>query len=330
MSLKESKINKYCWIFIWNKKKRKEFRNNNLIIPNHYGVNYIYPEEYGNEIILNVLNENKPTFITRFGATELSIIRFFYNNIKNYNMTFPDNLKEQIKKASGFFSPTDEYLTRFCCESINMIKNIDVIGVWNFKDDLEEKLLHKYNQNAKLVSISSIGDLIWKFDSPWTQYLKNKKVLVIHPFEKTIIQQYQKRELLFKNPLTLPEFKLKTIKAVQGICGSEETKKYENWFKALNSMYQKIDQTDFDIALIGAGAYGMFLANYIKHKGKQAIHVGGALQLLFGIKGSRWTKEYTGNFSQNFVNEHWTYPLKEDTPSNIKELTKYEKSTCYW
>ena len=53
-------------------------------------------------------------------------------------------------------------------------------------------------------------------------------------------------------------------------------------------MKAQIDKEDFDICLIGAGAYGFPLAAYVKRKGKKAVHLGGALQLLFGIKGSRW------------------------------------------
>ena len=36
----------------------------------------------------------------------------------------------------------------------------------------------------------------------------------------------------------------------------------------------KIDKIDFDVAIIGCGAYGIFLADYIKSLGKKAIHLG--------------------------------------------------------
>lgn len=49
-------------------------------------------------------------------------------------------------------------------------------------------------------------------------------------------------------------------------------------------MKDEIDKQDYDIALIGCGAYGFPLAAHIKRSGKKAIHLGGALQLLFGIK----------------------------------------------
>ncbi|WP_274095727.1 hypothetical protein [Riemerella anatipestifer] len=40
------------------------------------------------------------------------------------------------------------------------------------------------------------------------------------------------------------------------------------WFDALEDMKNKIDLVDFDVAIIGCGAYGLPLASYIKNKGK--------------------------------------------------------------
>ena len=61
-------------------------------------------------------------------------------------------------------------------------------------------------------------------------------------------------------------------------------------------MQKEIDKIDFDIAILGCGAYGYPLASYIKSIGKKAIHIGGATQLIFGIKGKRWEKA-------SFINE---------------------------
>ena len=57
--------------------------------------------------------------------------------------------------------------------------------------------------------------------------------------------------------------------------------------------------------------------------GKKAIHMGGSLQLLFGIKGKRWEDMvgYAG-----MMNEHWVKPLPEETPPN---RTKVEDGP-YW
>jgi hypothetical protein len=82
---------------------------------------------------------------------------------------------------------------------------------------------------------------------PWTKSLTDKRVLVIHPFTQSIEAQYRKRELLFKDDL-LPAFELKTIKAVQSIAG--EKTRFNDWFEALDSMKEKMDSTDYDVALM--------------------------------------------------------------------------------
>lgn len=75
------------------------------------------------------------------------------------------------------------------------------------------------------------------------------------------------------------------IRAVQSLGGNSQ---FKDWFEALEYMKTEIDKVDYDICLIGAGAYGFPLAAHVKRQGKQGVHLGGALQLLFGIKGKRW------------------------------------------
>ena len=133
--------------------------------------------------------------------------------------------------------------------------------------------------------------------------------------------QYKKRELLFANKDVLPAFELITLKAVQTIAGEQAD--FETWFDALAYMEHKIDQIDFDVAIIGCGAYGFPLAAYCKKIGKKAIHLGGATQILFGIKGKRWDDLPEVN---KFYNEHWVRPLPEETPQQNKKV----EGGCYW
>ncbi len=328
--IREFKL-KYCWLWIWGKKARREYRYK-FYNYNHFGTRVIYDQNDSNKIIetfLQMGGGNCPCLITRFGLTELSTLRYYLENIQKVNLQFPNRYKKSMKILSGFFSNDDYNLIRFCSETLEIAKNIDAIGIMGARNEYEKNVIEKYAPNAKLLNAGVLGNEIWKIETPWTRLLKGKKVLVIHPFEKTILHQYQKREKLFKNPLTLPEFELKTLKAVQGLGGNSETKQYKNWFEALDTMCEKINKIDFDIALIGAGAYGMFLANHVKKIGKQAIHIGGATQLLFGIKGARWNSP-TG---EAFMNEEWIYPLKEDTPNadSLREFVYGEGGNCaYW
>ena len=90
-----------------------------------------------------------------------------------------------------------------------------------------------------------------------------------------------------------------------------------------------MDKIDYDIALIGCGAYGFPLAAYAKKTGHQAVHIGGSLQLLFGIKGKRWEKSgcYTihCNYEDLLKNPAWVRPSEYDSV----QLRNAEDSSPY-
>lgn len=313
-----------------NKKVREKLKTKyNLKNPTywHYADRYISSILEGNDVILKELQKNQPCLIARFGSTELKLVSYFLKNIQKPVIHFPKKEAEMMRFSSGFFPINDRLLTRFSCEFLNLVPNIDVLGCWNFYTEDECQIVETYNKTAQLIHFSAIGDEVFFHDNPWTQYLKGKKVLVIHPFAKTIQAQYKKRKKLFSNELILPEFNLITLKAVQGLAGSD-CEQFSTWFDALESMCREIDKIDFDIALIGAGAFGIFLGDYVKRKGKQAVHIGGATQLLFGILGERWEKQYQGY--EKIFNASWTRPLPEETPQNLSRFTKTERFKAYW
>ncbi len=302
---------------------RVQFREKYIRIPLvNYGTKFIYGGEDGQEVILNELNKNKPSLICRFGGTEMRVVAHYLKHMRQNSVKFPEKIKEMIGALSGFFPSNDYLLSRFSSEFINLTKDIDVLAVWNTKS--EKLMCEKYvNTDAKLIHLSVLDTV--NYQNPWSQYLKGKKVLVIHPFAKTIEEQYQKRELLFKNPKTLPEFELITMKPVQGLADSRFDLPYNNWFEALKEMEDKIDKIDFDIAIVAAGAYGIFLAHHCKMIGKQAVHMAGVTQLLFGITGKRWETESKYVIADCF-NEHWVRPSEDEKPKGLNKV----ESGCYW
>ena len=108
---------------------------------------------------------------------------------------------------------------------------------------------------------------------------------------------------------------------MQSIAGTKT--EFDDWFAALEYMYNEAMKIDFDIAIIGCGAYGFPLAAKLKKAGKQAIHLGGATQILFGIWGSRWDNVEP---IRKLKNEFWVRPSKEETPSGAKKV----ENACYW
>lgn len=290
------------------------------------------------EIIYNELVSEKPTMIARYGATELACI-INYLGIKNGKPNMvkyllggePDwwwhnNVLEQMKNWSGFFPPTISNAERFCQLMLEDSKELDILACWQNN----ERKLEKYI-GARYFIQGLFLDPFWS-SRPWTRALAGKKILVIHPFAELIREQYQdKREYLFTNSEILPEFELHTITAVQSLGG--ESSGFTDWFSALKWMEDETAHHDFDIALIGCGAYGFPLAAHIKRMGKKAVHIGGPLQLLFGIIGRRWenpsygVKELkeTGRYS-SLINEYWVRPGEKGRPRNAGQI----EDACYW
>jgi hypothetical protein len=274
--------------------------------------------EDGNSAISSHLRSNKPFMVARIGATELGVINNHISNAVNKESKWNENLLKDIHQLSGVFPQELSIIEQFANKYINCIRSIDNLCIWN---NIGENFLAEYFcPNANLLPLKSVEPYYY-LNEPWSMLLAKKKVLVIHPFVETIRMQYLKRELLFPNTDVLPKFELLTLKAIQSL-GQTPTG-YETWFDALEYMQNQIKNIDFDIAIIGAGAYGLPLAAYVKQLHKQAIHMGGATQILFGIKGKRWD---THPIISNLYNEHWVYPSDEDKPANFKNV----EDGCYW
>jgi len=271
----------------------------------------------GNELIGRLIRSDKPFMITRLGSTELASVTRYHKRNGNKKI-WNDKTRKMISTLSGVFPTDDTTLDKFSKQFLEHVMNVDVMGVW-FNPD-EDLICREYCPNSELVSLTSLEP--YYHSNPWSASLYNKKVLVIHPYAETIEKQYKlRREVLFENTNILPKFDLQTIKAVQSIANNQTA--FHSWFDALEFMYQQIDKRDFDIALIGAGAYGLPLASYIKKIGKQAIHIGGAAQVLFGIKGKRWDDHY---FISKLYNENWVRPSLNDRPESFKNV----ENGCYW
>jgi hypothetical protein len=272
-----------------------------------------YSGQVASDLIKSELLQDKPSMIARIGSTELLAIAYSIDShfpIKKHFVKWKEKIiLSKMSKLSGFFPSTLENLDRFTKLTIADAKEVDIIGSWR----QEEVYLQKELRNAKKIRLRDLEPYYHQF--PWTESLKNKKVLVIHPFEKSILKQYQHRENLFENKFVLPEFELKTIKAVQSVLNNKP--EFADWFIALESMKKQIDTIDFDIALIGCGAYGFPLAAHVKRKGKKAVLLGGALQILFGIKGKRWDEH---EHISKLYNNYWTRPDLDEIPENSKKL----------
>lgn len=285
-------------------------------------------EQAASDHIKNLLLGDRPCMISRFGSNELdatlrafergntkNIINRVYRYVRKDSAAFwwDASIRKRMSVNAGFFPTDDQSLNAFGLRMLKDITELDVLGSW--RDD-EWRLRHRF-PNAVRLPLLELEP--YRHDAPWSEALAGKRVLVLHPFVRSIENQYKRRKFLFSDPRVLPDFELITIKAVVSNAMSEV--KFSSWFNALDHMCEQIREKDFDVAIIGAGAYGLPLAAFVKRLGKKAIHLGGATQLLFGISGQRWDE---GN--QHFYNEHWVRPLESEKPKRADLV----ESAAYW
>lgn len=278
-----------------------------------------------NKYIYIALCDTKPFFVGRLGGMEFSAIKDYI--ITSHLCTKPFIRKKVLSlltNNAGFFPFSSDLAVRFSKLMLEAMQEADVqVNWWG---GFENYLIERYTQESTcLTDLPSFEPWQIGVTIPWSAALKGKRVLIIHPFEETIRSQYQKRALIFPGTEILPEFELKTLKAVQTIAGQKD-ERFETWFEALDYMYEKAMSIDFDIAIIGCGAYGYPLAAKLKQAGKQAVHLGGATQILFGIKGKRWESEKNFGYLHPYINEYWIYPKDEDVPQNFEKI----EGGCYW
>lgn len=297
-----------------------------------------YPQLNGmaaHQLLYNRLVADAPCMVARFGSIEMAMLTNIYFALQkkplickykdfllgknNGDFVFKKLIANSMKENAGFFPDTQTNLEHWYHLCLKDMTECDILASWwNY-----ERIFKEHLTNIKRIGLQDLNETILSQSFVWTSALKGKKVLVIHPFQKSIEAQYQHREKLFPyNSEILPEFELQTIKAVQSI--ANEKSEFASWFVALDYMKDEINQRDFDIALIGCGAYGFNLAAHVKRIGKKSVHMGGPLQTLFGIKGKRWRE--MPNFSTLF-NQYWVDPLPEEYPKNFQTV---EYGGCYW
>jgi len=263
--------------------------------------------------VANAINEKKPFLVSRLGWFEGYSLGFVQNHGK-----LSHELREKLWNTPGIFPPTDSEHKIFCSEYTSSMQLIDVLGLMEFP--YESSVIQAYAPRALLCDLKDLEP--YYHSNPWSQHLKGLNVLVIHPFVDSIRIQYDiNREKIFVDRNVLPEFNLITFKPPQTLCGN--TDGYQSWKDALDNTKKRILEIDYDIAIVGCGAYGLPLGGFIKQQGKVCIHLGGATQTLFGIAGGRWINNTPMSL---YINAYWTRPYDKERPQKWEEA----ENGCYW
>lgn len=294
------------------------------------GNRYVYRGEAGSILLQQRLKEGHSIQVGRFGTTELAVVNYFLDHPES-DLEMPSALLNNLATLSGFYPPISDLSLRFASEFIETATRLDVIGIrW---EKFEQRFAHsdaiaseRLAARASLVGIESLSYPFLYGPMGWTQALAGRNVLVIHPFDESIQRGYRERKNIFPPGSELPDFRLQTYRPVQTVGLGWKHPPHKDWFRSLDVMKEDICSIDFDVAIIGAGAFGHFLAAFCKERGKSAVHLGGATQVVFGVAGQRWTQAESLDYLGDKISCQWIFPEESERPVGADLV----EGGCYW
>jgi hypothetical protein len=267
--------------------------------------------------IFELMSSDRPCLIARFGSLEIRILQLLdmQSSLSTEDLATNDQI-QLLYKFGGFYPIDRENIYHFRDLCLELMPAIDILGSWC----MEELYFKRFLNRAIKIGLSDLEP--YYHSEPWTKVLRGKNILVVNPLNRSIEIQYNKRAFLFANQDVLPAFKLNTYKSIYEFNTNE--RRFASWFDALNKMKNDIANLSFDVCILGCGPFGLPLGYFIKKElGRKALVLGGATQVLFGIKGKRWDSMPEVS---KLYNDYWIYPSEEETPRNADTLEK----GCYW
>jgi hypothetical protein len=267
----------------------------------------------GNSFVSDHVQNGRPLAAGKVGDTEMEVLvkyeradrdpeRFFRSISEGHEL-------ELLYLNCGVFPKRQDVLMSWAERYLDSLAQVDLLGVWHNAG--EREIVAKYAPQATLTGIRALEP--YYHDRPWSSALAGKNVAVVTPFARTIADQYARyrgADLFPDKPSVLPDFELTVVRAP--FSAGLQPPVHQDWHAALDDLQQSIRAVSFDVCLIGAGAWSLPLCSFIRERlGRPALHLGGALQILFGVRGKRWDRHPVIKL---LFNDNWTRPLPDETP----------------
>ena len=214
--------------------------------------------------------------------------------------------------------------------SIEATKSADALatGWYEPLKEAEMAALYKWSVKAVRIPLRALEPYYVEPSLQWTKLLSGQKVAVVTSFTETAMQQVKKSQAIWGSKGVLPEDVdwqwIQTGYPSSVAKGRGEwPANINNWQQAADYIVGKVISSGARFALIGCGGIGMPIAKMLKDRGVIAIVMGGAIQVIFGIKGNRWK---THNPISTFWNDAWIWPIEKETPLGAASV----EGGCYW
>ena len=268
-------------------------------------------------------------FVGRNGTIELETLLFYTKN-RPHGGTYPKHMLDRIERHAGVWPATTESIDAWAKEYVNGLPLLDAAAAGWFKPLAHEELemMAKLAPEATLMPLRALEPYYVEPRLRWSAALAGKKVAVVTSFAATAQGQIGKRLWDFQESLLPSTTEWSFIRS--GYCPSVAGSSPCGWPEGINSWQGAVEYlvdavrfTGASVALIGCGGIGMLVAARLRRIGVSAIVMGGAVQVLFGIRGRRWQ---THPVIGDFWTTDWAAPSEEETPDAARLI----EGGCYW
>lgn len=296
----------------------------------------LHSQSNGAKLLAEYIKSGKVFCAGKIGTSELEVLWWYITNrsTETEKITYPQLVRKHICANAGIFPPTDESIDDWAQAMIQTIlPGMDIAVEWNPCMPLKEcTVLNAYAPKSERIPLRSLEPYYESEpDAIWTKALPAAaKVAVVSPFAASIAKQWEQRNAVWpSNRIWNPE--APTIVPMK--CGFNPlfTKnsgwptavREGGWHTAVRYIVDTIMGSGARYAIVGAGALSLPIVYELKIRGISAIHLGGATQILFGIKGSRWI---THSIISTFFNSAWVHPSPDEVPEHAHVI----EGGCYW
>jgi len=284
--------------------------------------------EEGSSFIRDLVTSHKPFFVGRNGTIELQVIDF-WNRFRMNGKSYPAVFKDTLQKNAGIFPATEDSLDAWCKEYVEGLALLEITAAGWYKplEAVEDKMLGICAPKAARCPLRSLEPYYVGADLQWTAGLAGKKVCVVSSFAHTMQTQVKKN--IWPGGLLPKNVEWSFVRTgyspalAAGHASCNWPYPIRTWQEAVDYVVGEVIKSGAELSLIGCGGLGMIIGARLKARGISAIVLGGAIQILFGIKGKRWA---THDVISKFWNEEWVWPSADEVPA----WSVLVEGGCYW
>jgi len=287
--------------------------------------------------IAKTIRNTSPFFIGRNGSTEQEGLSFWFIS-RRLKIPWTQKIRKNLHIGAGVWPATDESLDKWAKEYMETLGLLDGLAAGWYRPfaDSESVLLDYAAPQAFRTPLRSLEPYYSMPNHRWTAALSGKRVAVISSFAETIQNQVESAERMHTiwNCLREPDtilsvtatwIPIRTYFPPEVSLGdsTQWPEGINNWDEAATYIVEAVKASGATVAIIGCGGLGMIIGGRLKALGISAVVMGGAIQVLFGIKGRRWEKH---EVISKFWGPSWVWPKESETPRGSFQI----EGGCYW